>query len=52
MKKIICTLLAVSLVFCGAMAASAEFKFERKISIVVLGELEAVQIQPFVQWLI
>ncbi|MBQ6435242.1 MAG: tripartite tricarboxylate transporter substrate binding protein [Synergistaceae bacterium] len=34
MKKVICTLLAVSFIFCGAMAASAEWKFERKISIV------------------
>ena len=34
MKKLVCMLLAVSLIVCGAVAASAEFKFERKISIV------------------
>ncbi len=34
MKKFLCMLLAVSLVVCAAAVASAEFKFERKISIV------------------
>ena len=34
MKKLVCMLLAVSLIVCGAVAASAEFKFERKVSIV------------------
>ena len=34
MKKFLCALLTVSLIVCGAMAASAEWKFERKISIV------------------
>ena len=34
MKKFVCVLLSVSLVFCGALAASAEWKFERKVSIV------------------
>ncbi len=34
MKKFVCALLTVSLIMCGAMVASAEWKFERKISIV------------------
>ncbi len=34
MKKLVCALLVASFVICGAMAASAEWKFERKVSIV------------------
>ena len=34
MKKLVCALLAASLILVGAMAASAEWKFERKVSIV------------------
>ena len=34
MKKTVCALLVASFVICGAFAASAEWKFERKITIV------------------